>query len=61
MKNGAAIPAIDPKSVAGKKLVASVQVKLKEYLGKDYSDESLVRPCWEVVLEEKRNKAANEA
>ena len=32
---------IDPKSASGKQLVARVQAKLKDFLGKDYSDESL--------------------
>jgi hypothetical protein len=35
------IPDIDPKSPSGKQLAASVQAKLRDYLGKDYNDESL--------------------
>lgn len=43
MKNKPPIPDIDPKSQAGKRLVGSVQDKLKEFLGKDYADESLAQ------------------
>ncbi|GAB4816224.1 hypothetical protein N2152v2_003270 [Parachlorella kessleri] len=32
---------IDPKSASGKQLVARVQAKLRDFLGKDYTDESL--------------------
>lgn len=42
------IPNIKLQDEAGKRLVNDVQKKLKEFLGKDYNDESLVCPmqCW---------------
>lgn len=42
-KSASRIPDVDPKSPAGVALTTSVQEKLKQFLGMDYSDRSLAQ------------------